>query len=168
MTVVKKTQADRLVLKVAVIYNDFSLAGRALAALDRVAADLDDIIAWDAKPWSLGILQNPAQAGVALAVAADARLLLLVLNNLETIPPELLDWLDHWSANRTIREAAIMAVRFDEAQTPPGFWNQIKWLAKWRGLEFLDQRAETAGRLNQPGSDASPSRIRRGMVLVEG
>ena len=60
---------------------------------------------------------------------------------MRTASDELLDWLEHWSEHRKVEDAAILAFCPDDA--PKEFFNELKWFAEWRGLNFLENRGSS-------------------------
>jgi hypothetical protein len=123
-------------LKVVILYDDIGHAAHATALLERVGAHANKAMKWDVKSWRLDALKQPALAAVTNLVAADADLILLALSKTCSPPAELLEWLELWSANRQIEDAAL-AVLGPEVETATPLLDELKRFARRRGLAFL-------------------------------
>ena len=88
----------------------FDSATRATALLERVARRTDEAIKWDIKPWRGDVLKQPTLAALTVAVAANADLIVLALNQPHPPPAELPDWLKSWAKHRRIKDAAVLAL----------------------------------------------------------
>lgn len=127
-----------LTLKAVIIFDSRPLAARAITSLENAAVGAGEGIEWDIKSWQAEILKRSDLAGITVAVAADADLIILALEKMDGAPIELLDWLERWSEHSRIEDAAVMAIYSDDS--PPPFLNELKWFAEWRGLNFLESR----------------------------
>lgn len=126
-----------LTLKAAVVYDDFDLAARTAALLERAAVRSDEAMEWDVKPWRLDLLKPSSLADAALDETLDADLIVVALCKTHLLPDELMEWLEHWAAHRQIADAALMVLCPEETAGPMSSWNRLKELAEWRGLLFL-------------------------------
>jgi len=138
MSAVTIERESRMALKAVIIFDNLALAARAITALENAATGAGEAFKWDIKSWQADVLNRPDLTGVTVAVAADADLVVLALDKMRNASDELLDWLEHWSEHRRIEDAAVMAFCPDDS--PPAFFNELKWFAEWRGLPFLESR----------------------------
>jgi hypothetical protein len=124
-------------LKATVIYDDFDFATRAAALLERVAVRVHEAMKWDVKPWRLDVLKQSLLVEAAGAEAADADLIVFALSKTCSPPAELRVWLEHWEAQRQIRDAAIMVLSPGEPAAATPLWHELKQFAERHGLAFL-------------------------------
>lgn len=136
--VMEKEKVPAMALKAVIIFDERVLAARAISALENAATTVGESIKWDIKSWQSDELKRADMAGVTVAVAADADLIILALDPKRSEANELLDWLEHWSEHRCVEDAAIMAFCPDESS--PAFLKELKWFAEWRGLHFVESR----------------------------
>ena len=129
-----------MTLKAAVIYDDFDVAARAAALLERVAIRTDEAMKWDVKPWRLDLLKSPALAGAALDETLDADLVVVALGRTHLLPDELREWLESWAARRQVQDAALLVLCPEETAGPRSCWDRLQEFAEWRGLLFLGNR----------------------------
>jgi hypothetical protein len=94
-------------------------------------------MSWDVRSWRLDALRQPALAIITLAVAADANLNVFALNNAHPPLEELLNWLEHGSANRRVDEAAVTLLG-PEADADAPLRNELARFARRRGLAYWD------------------------------
>lgn len=139
---IEKEKTPAMALKAVIIFDDRTLAARAITALENAATSTGETINWDIKSWEANELKRTDLQGVTVAVAADADLIVLALEKTRNASDELLDWLEHWSEHRRVEDAAIMAFCPDESS--PTFFNELKWFAEWRGLDFIESRDAVA------------------------
>jgi len=132
---------QQMALKAVIIFDNVALASRAITALENAATSAGETIQWDIKSWQADVLKRPDLTGVTVAAAIDADLVVLALDRMRTASDELLDWLEHWSEHRKVEDAAILAFCPDDA--PKEFFNELKWFAEWRGLNFLENRGSS-------------------------
>lgn len=156
-------------LKAVVIYDDAGYAARATAFLERAGVGADQAMHWEVKSWRLEVLRQPALAIIPLAVAADANLIVLALNG--TSPPleELLNWLEHWAANRHVEDAAVTLLG-PATDADVLLRNELARFARRRGLTYWDARGagdddEWAGL--QPPSHEEPLDAPKLRLLAE-
>ncbi|HUB87228.1 MAG TPA: hypothetical protein VMB22_05005 [Verrucomicrobiae bacterium] len=123
-------------LKAAVIYDDFDLAARAVASLERSALRADETMKWRVKPWRLDALEQPVHAAAAAAEAGDADLIILALNQPPAVMESLLRWLDNWALRRQWDDAALLLFCGRNDAGEP-LRSNLEWLARRRGLTFL-------------------------------
>lgn len=126
-------------LKAVVLYDGAGLAARATALLERSAARAGDDMKWDVKSWPMDVLKQPSLAAVTLAVAADADLILLALDEVHPPPPEVWNWLDRWGASRRHPDAAVMSLGL-AGRIGQRWRGKLARFAKQRGLAFLGGR----------------------------
>lgn len=130
------------VLKAVIIYDDFDSATHATALLERVAAQADETMKWDIKPWRLDILKQPTLATLTAAVAAHADLVVLALGQTHPKPVELLNWLKDWAGRRQVKDAALLALPVGDTRMFSESWNELKAFAEEESLVFLSQDDE--------------------------
>jgi len=93
-----------------------------------------------------------------MAVAADANLLLFALNEMQPPLKTLLNWLNHWAANRNIKDVAVTLLG-PSADTAAPLRNELERFARRHGLAFLgadetwDERAASASFGPKPDRD---------------
>jgi len=133
---IKEENVFEATLKAAVIYDDFDLATRAVASLQRSALRLDEAMKWRVKPWRLDALKQPTQASAAAAEAADADLVILVLNRATVATEALLRWLNDWASRRQWEDAALLLF-CGRAGVGEPLGSELERLAKRRSLTFL-------------------------------
>ncbi len=139
MSTVAKHEANLpgAILKAVIIYDDFNSATHATALLERVALRVDAAMKWDIKPWRSDVLKQPTLAALTVAVAANADLIVLALNYIHPLPPEVPQWLKNWAAHRRIKDAAVLALHTGTSHSQPKSWNEIKTIVEAHGLTFL-------------------------------
>lgn len=132
-------------MKALIIYDEFTSAARANAALQRSAHHLDMSIKWIVRPWRLDMLKFPPTAEVALNEAIDAHLIVFAGLTAKPLSAWLNDWLEHWAKCRRIDEAAL-AIIDDETKrtTSPSAISEISEFAGRRGLGFIVSDLATA------------------------
>jgi hypothetical protein len=101
-------------MKALIIYDDFTGATRATAALKGAAWRANVSADWDIKPWRTDALKLPSVADKALIEAADADLIVLAGPQAHSLPTWLEQWLNCWVIRRNIADAAL-AVLYDES-----------------------------------------------------
>ena len=136
----REKQLQELTLKAAIIYDDFDLAARTAALLERAAARSDEAMQWDIEPWRLDLLQPSALGDAALIETADADLVAVALDWTHLPPDSLLDWLERWAERRKVRDAALLVLCPEETIGPMSSWECLKEFAEWQGLLFLGGR----------------------------
>jgi hypothetical protein len=129
-----------MTLKAAVIYDDFDFAARAAALLERVAIRTDEAMQWDIKPWRLDLLKPSSLGNAALEETVDADLIVVAASRTHLVPDELLEWLEHWAAQRQIADPALMVLYPEETAGPTSLADRLAEFAEWQGLPFLGCR----------------------------
>ena len=124
-------------LKATVIYDDFDIATRAAALLERAAIRVHEAVKWDVKPWRLDVLKQASLAEFARAEAADTDLIVFALSKTPSPPAELTAWLEDWEAHRQIEDAAVMVLFPGEHAAALPLWRELKQFAERHGLAFL-------------------------------
>jgi len=138
MSAVAIETEHQMALKAVIIFDNIALAARAITSLENAATSADETVKWDIKSWQADVLKRPDLIGVTVAAAIDADLVVLALDRMRKASDEMLDWLEHWSEHRKIEDAAILAFCPDDS--PADFFNELRWFAEWRGLNFLENR----------------------------
>ena len=129
-----------MILKAAVIYDDFDFAARAAALLERVAIRADEAMKWDVKPWRLDGLKPSSLTSAALGETADADLIVVALCQTHSPPDELRGWLESWAMKRQTVDAAVMVLCPEENAASTPLWRELKEFAERHGLPFLGSR----------------------------
>lgn len=127
------------VLKAVIIYDDFDSATRAMSLLERVASRAGESMKWDIKPWKFDVVKQPTLAALTVAVAANADLVVLALEHMQSTQAELQNWLKNWAERRRIEDAALLVLPSGESPTVSGSGNELKTFAEGQGLVFLDR-----------------------------
>lgn len=104
-TAMQEGNANDAMLNAVIIYDTLDLAVMAKVMLERGRAD--EPTHWNVKPWRVDMLKLPPAADVALAEAAEARLMLLAVLQVQSFLPWLLDWLEQWAACRQVKETGL-------------------------------------------------------------
>jgi hypothetical protein len=94
-------------MNAVIIYDDFDIAVKAKATLERAARRADGALAWTVEPWRLDLLSLPPAMDAALTDAAHAHLIVLGLLHPRLLPAWLLDWLEQWAMRRQVPDAAL-------------------------------------------------------------
>lgn len=125
-------------MKALIIYDDFTSAAKANAALQRSAHHLDMSIQWSVRPWRLDMLKFPPTAEEALDEAIDAHLIVFAGLTAQPLPAWLNDWLEHWAKCRRIDEAALAIIEDGSKFTSsPSAMSELSRFAERRGLGFI-------------------------------
>ncbi len=125
-------------MKALIIYDDFTSAAKANAALQRSAHHLDMSIKWNVRPWRLDMLKFPPTAEEALTEAMDAHLIVFAGLTPRPLPSWLQDWLEHWAKCRRIDEAALAVIEEGTKHTSSSSaMSEISQFAERRGLGFI-------------------------------
>lgn len=127
------------VLRAVIIYDDFESATRAMALLERVASRAGESMKWDIKPWKFDVVKQPTLAALTVAVAANADLVVLALERVQSTQAELRNWLKNWAERRQIEDAALLVLPSGENPTVAGPGDELKTFADGQGLVFLDR-----------------------------
>jgi hypothetical protein len=104
-TVIRNETAVVESLKAVIVYDTFNSAVRAKRMLQDHRTD--EPIVWNIKPWRVDILKLPQLELEALREAADAHLILIAGDRVQSLLPGLLDWLERWASCRRIKEAGL-------------------------------------------------------------
>jgi len=155
--------------KAVIIYDDFKLAARASASLERISAEsaFDEAVRWEVAPWRLEFLQDPDLADCALAEAAGADLILLALGGGDKVQEDVLKWLENWARQRSELDAAVMLFCPDEAAATTRLVSELKWFTVRQGLTFLDSHVGWApGPARERPAAFDPSLFRFGMETL--
>jgi hypothetical protein len=94
-------------LYAVIIYDDLDCAAKANVLFQRAAHRADESPPWTVKPWRLDLLKRPLTAGVALADAAGAHLVLFSVRHAASLPAWVFDWLEQWAERRRERDVAL-------------------------------------------------------------
>jgi hypothetical protein len=98
---------EQLTMKALIIYDDFELAGRANAMLQRTADQTGLKVKWDVKPWRSDTLKLPVLGDQALREAMDAHLIVIAICQAKPVLGSVMQWLEKWAAQRQIPDAAL-------------------------------------------------------------
>jgi len=129
-------------MKAMVIYDTFVLAAKANSLLQRAAGKSSCEIEWDIRPWRANLLNLPGFVDEARTEATEAHLIVIALENLNSIPFWLEQWLEAWAAERKFEEAAL-AVLSPDPHGSLALFPQAYRLASRQGLTFIYQPHET-------------------------
>ncbi len=133
-------------MKAVIIYDDFTSAAKANAALQRSAHHLDMSIKWNVRPWRLDMLKFPPTAEEALNEAIDAHLIVFAGVTAKSLPAWFDDWLEHWAKCRRIDEAALAIINDGTKHTSsPSVMAEISRFAERCGLGFIVSDLTAAG-----------------------
>ena len=94
-------------MNAVILYDDFALALKAKAMLERAAQHAAEATLWSVKPWRANLLTLTGLANAALSDAAEAQLVVLAVRQTEAIPTWVLVWLERWAACRQVQDAAL-------------------------------------------------------------
>lgn len=122
--------------KAVMFYDDIGYASQAATSLERTLCTGEETT-WDVKSWRLDALWEPTQVAITTAIAADSNLIVFALS--DTHPPldGLLNWLERWSANRRVKDAAVTLLdSLADAGAP--LHDELERFARRHGLTFLD------------------------------
>ena len=125
-------------MKAAIIYDDLKCASMANAMLERASYRADEVVLWNVKPWRLDLLILPPSRAEALKDTADVHLIVLALRRDQSLPVQLLDWLEHWAANRQVGEAALAVFSDGSGETlSASDLSELSWFAERHGLTLI-------------------------------
>ena len=94
-------------MNAVIIYDQFDYATKAKATLESAAHRTDETTHWGVRLWRVDVLKLPPAAEVALAEAAEAHLIMLAVRQVQSLLPQLMDWLERWATRRQIQDAAL-------------------------------------------------------------
>lgn len=126
------------VIKVTIIYDEFSSAAKASVALRRVAyrAHADEQL--DINTCRVDMLKLPDAAEEALMEAADAHLIVFAGGFVQRLTPWLQAWLERWAVCRQVREVALAITGNENAGAPPELAApELFQFAQKHGLNFI-------------------------------
>lgn len=129
-----------------IIYDNFYFAAKANAIFQGDAHEADAGPQWDVKPWRLDGLTLSSEAALALAEAADARLIVFAGPRAQSLPFWLADWLEKWIACCRVLDAAFAVVggKNGEVLTMPAR-PELRRFARKHGLSFVINERLAAG-----------------------
>ena len=133
--------------KALIIYDNFYFAAKANAILQGAPHEADAAAQWDVRPWRLDGLTLSSEADLALAEAADARLIVFAGPRAQSLPFWLEDWLEKWLACGRALDAAFAVIggKNGEALTMPARPELSRFARKY-GLNFVVNEHIAAGR----------------------
>ena len=125
-----------------IIYDNFFFAEKANAIFQGVA---DATAHWEIRLWRLDGLKLSAEGELALAEAANARLIVFAGPRAQSLPPWLEAWLEKWFACRGVSDAAFAVVggRNGESLTIPSR-PELFQFARKHSLHFVVNEHLTA------------------------
>jgi hypothetical protein len=130
--------APEATMKAVILYDDFGLAAKANAMLERAAHRADETTQWNVKPWRENLLAQSGPGDAALTEAADAHLIVLAVRNQADLSPGLLDWLRKWAGRRQVYDAALAVFDGENGGTLSAPLTRELWqFAERHGLSFL-------------------------------
>jgi len=125
-------------MKALIIYDDFNLAVKAKAMIQRAGHHADANMQWEIKPWRVDTLKFPTTAREAMAEAADAHLIVFAGNCVRSWSSWLRDWLDQWAENRQIKAAALAVIGAVDANVFSALETaDLSQYARHHGLNFI-------------------------------
>jgi hypothetical protein len=139
-----KLHKNNVTMKALIIYDNFPLAAKANAMLQRATHTADTTIYWNMRPWRVDELRLPPEADEALTEAMDAHLILLASHRAQSLPSWLHRWLEQWAACRKIKNAALAVISDQRSETLlMSATKELLQFAVRHGLEFI-ANGETA------------------------
>jgi len=132
--------------RVLIIYDNFYFAAKANAIFQGDALETGASTLWDVRPWRLDGLTLSSESDLALAEAADARLIVFAGPRSQSLPLPLEVWLEKWAACCRVVDAAFAVIggRNGEALTLPAKPELFRF-AKKHGLNFVVNEYIPAG-----------------------
>jgi hypothetical protein len=125
-------------MKALIIYQNFTSAVKAHAALQHATQNLEFSVRWNIRPWRLDMLKFPHAAQEALADASDAHLIVFEGLCAQSFPIWLRDWLEQWATSRQIRDVALAVIREGSDKTlPTSATSGLSYFATRHGLNFI-------------------------------
>jgi hypothetical protein len=97
-------------MKAVVISDDLAFAAKACAILRRVGRRADMNVQWAVRCWQADALNDSTLAEKALVDTLDAHLIVLPARCASSLPLPLLDWLERWTEQRKIPDAALAVI----------------------------------------------------------
>jgi len=141
--VVCETSFSRAEMTALILYDDFAMAWRAGAALQRAGRRTDDGIRWSVKSWPLDLLNPEIAAGEAMTEAVDAHLLVFAVGMANALPGWVMAWLERWAALRRVPEATMAIF----GRSPSGWLRRVppslSQFARRHGLGLLQEHDVT-------------------------
>ena len=104
-------------MKALIIYDDFTAAARAGAALQHATWSANVTTDWDIRPWRTDVLRVASAADEALIEALDADLIVFAGSGAYSLPAWLEEWLKRWVMRREIEDVALGVIRDTNAGT---------------------------------------------------
>lgn len=103
---------------------------------------------WTIKPIQIDVLNRPLASEAALALAADAHLLLIALRHPLSVPSRLRNWLELWALHRHVQDAALAVWNGANGDTlSPAVAPDLSHFAARHGLSFI---SDIAGQTEDP------------------
>lgn len=125
-------------MKALIIYDDFTSAVKANAALRHSAHSVDFSVQWNIRLWRADMLKFAPTSEAALSEAADAHLIVFVCRIAQSLPFWLEHWLEHWAKCRQIEDTALAVYCEGSADAPsiPAIL-ELSQFATRHGLNFI-------------------------------
>ena len=137
------------VIKVMIIYDDFSSAADASAALRCAAYHSHADIQLNINPCRVDVLKLPAAGDEALMQATGAHLIVFAGGFARCLTSWLQSWLERWAMCRQVRDAALAIIDNQNDRLPPVMnAPELFLFAKRHGLNLVF----TYSILNQSGT----------------
>jgi hypothetical protein len=106
-TAIRDATGFTATMNAVIIYDTFDFGAQANAMLKRATHRKDETTLWDVRLWRADLLKMPLAAETALMEAAEAHLIMLAVQHVQSLLPWLMDWLERWALRRKIQEAAL-------------------------------------------------------------
>ena len=106
-------------MKALILHDDFTLAAKAGAALQRAITCADAAVRWTVNSVPISALGQPTAAERILFEALDAHLIVFAGNCAQLLPRWVYQWLEQWADMRRVPDAG-MAVMGNERQSSFG------------------------------------------------
>ena len=134
-------------MKALILHDDFKLAAKAEATLQRAITCADVAVRWTVNSVPINALRQPAAAERILVEALDAHLIVFAGNCAQLLPLCVYQWLEQWVDMRRVPDAGL-AVMDNERQFSFGdVAPELSRLASEHQLTFiLDESAAPANR----------------------
>jgi hypothetical protein len=93
-----------------ILYDNFTLAAKANALLQRASANASHFLDWHVIAWRTELLKSESMAEIALKEAVDAHLIICAWRDSRPFHLWTEKWLEEWISRRNIEEAAFALV----------------------------------------------------------
>jgi len=150
-------------MKALIVYDNFTAAAKANAALLSSAENVAPTVQWTVRPWRLNMLKFPPTADETLNDAADAHLIVFAGRCAQTFPFWLRHWLEHWAKFRQIKDAALAVFWERSDGVSLSATLELSHFATCHGLAFIfDDSMELVPYAIGPASNSKSSEEYKG------